>query len=113
MTTTEPPPSTARRTSGLAIAALVCGIVQFAGVFPAGIAAIILGHLALRAIRRTGEDGYGLAKAGLILGYIGLVLAVIGVGLAFLGSARVVPHVRQALGPCRPIVATRFLSPAP
>lgn len=56
------------RTNQLAIAALVCGIGQFA--FPlAFIAAIILGHKARRQIRRTGEDGYGLATAGLVLGY--------------------------------------------
>jgi len=61
------PPSQAKRTNSFAIAALVCGIVQFAGLFPAG---IILGHRALRKIRETGEDGYGLAKAGLILGYV-------------------------------------------
>ena len=67
------PAPRAQRTNPLAIAALVCGIVQFCGLFPAGIVAIIFGHLARRQIRRTGEQGWGLAKAGLILGY--LVLA--------------------------------------
>lgn len=67
------PAPRAQRTNPLATAALVCGIVQFCGLFPAGIVAIIFGHLARRQIRRTGEQGWGLAKAGLILGY--LVLA--------------------------------------
>jgi hypothetical protein len=65
--------SRTRRTNPMAIAALVCGIVAFAGIFPAGIAAVILGHMAVRKIRVTGEEGHGLAVAGLILGYVGLV----------------------------------------
>lgn len=66
------PAALAHRTNPLAIAALVCGIVQFA--FPlAFIAAIILGHKARQQIRRTGEEGYGLATAGLVLGYFSLV----------------------------------------
>lgn len=63
-----------RRTSWMAIASLVLGISSvlfffaFIEILPAG-AAIILGHLARRRIRRTGEKGSGLALAGLILGY--------------------------------------------
>jgi len=37
----------------------------------------------LRRIRRTGEGGYGLAKAGLILGYLMLALTALALtGLA-------------------------------
>jgi Domain of unknown function (DUF4190)/Domain of unknown function (DUF1707) len=74
-------------TNGMAIASLVCGLGQLLVGFPAGIAAIILGHLARRRIRETGEQGGGMARAGLILGYIGtigfvlLVLLIVG-GLA-------------------------------
>ena len=65
------------KTSGLAIAALACGIGQILiGVF-AGIPAIILGHLARRRIRQTGERGAGIALAGLILGYVGVALVII------------------------------------
>jgi predicted PurR-regulated permease PerM len=79
------------RTNPLAIAALVCGIVQFgAGIFKglglAGIAAIILGHVAVRQIRRSGESGRRLAKAGLILGYAGLALALFAVVIALISS---------------------------
>jgi hypothetical protein len=42
-----------------------------------GIPAIILGHVARSRINRSGEQGAGLALAGLILGYVGLVLTVI------------------------------------
>jgi hypothetical protein len=70
-----PPYPIARPTNGLAIAALVCGVAQFV-VWITFIPAIICGHLALRQIRRTGEQGGGLALAGLILGYVGGVLLI-------------------------------------
>jgi hypothetical protein len=60
-------------TNRLAIASLVCGVGQLVALFPAGIAAIILGHQARRQIRDTGEQGDGLALTGLILGYVGTV----------------------------------------
>jgi len=68
----------ATRTNGLAIAALVCGIAQFVGFWLLGtIPAIVLGHMARRQIRQTGEQGAGMATAGLVLGYIGVALTVI------------------------------------
>jgi hypothetical protein len=73
---TQPAPGPAPSqptTNGLAIASLVCGVGQLVAFFPAGIAAIILGHQARRQIRETGEQGDGLARTGLILGYIGTV----------------------------------------
>ena len=59
-------------TNTLAILSLIAAFV----VAPAG---IVLGHLALGQIRRTGEQGNGLAKAGLILSYIFTGLWVIGI----------------------------------
>jgi hypothetical protein len=38
------------------------------------IPAIVLGHVARRQIRKTGEDGAGLALSGLILGWVGAAL---------------------------------------
>ncbi len=71
-----------RRTDGMAIAAMVCGIAQFFGFWLLGtIPAIVLGHIARRRIRQTGEQGDGMALAGLILGYVGLGLSVIAVTL--------------------------------
>ncbi|MBB5956161.1 hypothetical protein FHS29_002747 [Saccharothrix tamanrassetensis] len=67
-----PPPP--RPTNGLAIAALVCAFV-FAP------AAIVLGIVARNQIKQTGEEGRGLATAGLVLGTIFTVLTVIGVVL--------------------------------
>ncbi len=76
------PPARAQRINRLAIAAFACGIAQFSYVlykdlFVIFLAAIVLGHIALRQIRRTGERGRGLAVTGLILGYIVLALALL------------------------------------
>ena len=72
------------RTNGLAIASLACGLAQFAFGPLATIPAIVLGHMARSQIRRTGEQGAGLALAGLALGWgaVILVIAVIAVALA-------------------------------
>ncbi|GAA1771168.1 hypothetical protein GCM10009681_48270 [Luedemannella helvata] len=64
------PVSSVRSTNRLAILALV-----MAFVFPP--AGIVLGHLAKRQIRTTGDEGDGLATAGLIAGYAitGVIMA--------------------------------------
>lgn len=51
------------------------------------IVAVICGHVALAQIRRTGEQGRGIALAGLIIGYVGLAASAILVviALSFLG----------------------------
>src|SRR5215472_16145661 len=66
-----------RPTNGMAIAALICGVCQVFFWFLTGIPAIVLGHLARRQIRQTGEAGDGMALAGMILGYIGVALGVL------------------------------------
>jgi hypothetical protein len=71
------PPVVSRRTNPTAIASLVCGLAQ---PFTAGltmIPAVILGHMARSQIRRTGEDGNGLATAGLVLGWVGIGFVVL------------------------------------
>jgi uncharacterized protein YacL len=62
-------PST-QRTNVLAIVSLVSS-------FFISIVGIITGHIALSQIKKTGEQGRGLAIAGLIIGYIGLVVGII------------------------------------
>src|SRR5258708_21424781 len=65
-----------RRTNSLAVASLICALAQpFMGVTT--IPAIILGHMARGQIRRTGEDGDGLATSGLVLGWVGLGVAML------------------------------------
>ena len=79
-----------RGTNGLAIGSLACGIAQFAfGPLPT-IPAIVLGHMARHQIKRTGEDGAGMALAGLVLGWSVLVLGlivVLGVAVVFASQA--------------------------
>lgn len=72
------------RTNGFAIASFACGLGQFMVGPLATIPAIVFGHMARNQIRRTGEQGAGLALAGLALGWGAVILAVIliAVGLA-------------------------------
>jgi hypothetical protein len=72
-----PMPYPARPANQLAIAALVCACAQLFFSVLTGIPAVILGHIARRQIRETGENGDGMALAGLILGYVGIGLSVI------------------------------------
>lgn len=76
-----PPPPT----NAMAIASLVCAFL-FA---PLG---IVFGHLSLSQIRRSGEDGRGLAIAGLVIGYVVTIAAIVAVvagTLLFAWAARV------------------------
>jgi hypothetical protein len=71
-----PPPPVSPRTSGLAVASLVCGLLSPVICFGC-LAGIICGHLARRAIRRNPIlTGKGVATAGLIISYAALVLLV-------------------------------------
>ena len=62
-----PPP---RTTNALAIASLVCAFL----FFPLG---IIFGHISLSQIKKTGEEGRGMAIAGLVIGYLLTVFMVV------------------------------------
>jgi DUF1707 SHOCT-like domain/Domain of unknown function (DUF4190) len=70
-----PAVSSVPATNSLAIASLAFGLGQFV-FWPLAIPAIVCGHKARSQIRRTGEQGAGLATAGLALGW-GLVSLVI------------------------------------
>jgi hypothetical protein len=64
-------------TNGLAIASLACALAQFAFGPLATIPAIVFGHVARHQIKRSGEQGAGLALAGLILGWAAVILAIL------------------------------------
>jgi hypothetical protein len=70
------------RINGLAIASLSCGLAQFMFGPLATIPAIVFGHMARHQIKRTGEQGAGLALAGLTLGWAAVILAFLIVGVA-------------------------------
>lgn len=76
MTTPEPTPvpaavAPATKTNTLAIVALVLGILGF------NIITVIIGHISLNQIKKTGESGKPLAIIGLVLGYIGIIAIAI------------------------------------
>lgn len=76
---TPPPPGAAPvlappKTNTLAILALVFGI-------GGGVLGIIFGHVALSQIAKSGENGRGLAIAGLVLGYLGVLASLIAFAL--------------------------------
>lgn len=52
-------------------------IVAFIATFFISILGIILGFVALSQIKRTGEQGRGLALAAIIIGFIALALGII------------------------------------
>lgn len=78
-----------QRTNSLAVASLICGGLGFATGFTS-IAAIITGHMALSRIKQTGEEGHGMAVAGLALGYTvvigGVLLLLLGIGVLLAGA---------------------------
>jgi len=66
-------------TNGLAVASLVCGLGQCVFGPLTTIPAIVLGHLARREIRRTGEQGAGIALAGLMLGWAMVIVGILAI----------------------------------
>jgi hypothetical protein len=65
------------RTNALAMASLACGLTQFVFGPLTAIPAIVFGHVARHQIKRTGEQGAGLALAGLILGWATAILGIV------------------------------------
>lgn len=74
-----PPPYAPQRSmNGIAIASLVSGIVSWVALpLVAAVPAVVMGHLALKQIRRTGEEGGALATTGLVLGYLNLAVSIL------------------------------------
>jgi len=62
-----PPPAP---TNGMAVASLICAFI-FA---PLG---IVFGHISLSQIKRTGEEGRGLAVSGLVISYLVTALTIV------------------------------------
>jgi hypothetical protein len=77
---TYPPgyPQAQQRTNVLAVASLLLSVLSFCLLpFIGAVAGIVLGHIARRQIRETGEEGAGLATAGIIVGWIHVVLGLL------------------------------------
>jgi hypothetical protein len=84
-----PAPPQFARTNSLAITSLVCGIAQMMFGPLATVPAVVCGHMARHQIRRTGEQGAGMALAGLILGWIGVGFTALVVVIALLAAVAV------------------------
>lgn len=79
-------PQQPKQTNGMAIAALVCGIVGVVGCFlgyfafvslALSIVGIILGVKGMNVAKTTGK-GHGLAVAGLVCGIVGAAFSLVG-----------------------------------
>jgi hypothetical protein len=85
------PAGAGTQTNTLAIVSLAAGIGSFfahivpgVGGFTVALIAVITGYMARKQIRETGEQGMGMATAGMIIGivHIGLLVLVV-IGLIF------------------------------
>lgn len=98
------PVQRARKTSGMAIASLVLGILWI--YWLGSILALVFGYIAKREIRESREpiEGSGLATAGIVLGWVGigtltLMILLIIIGTIFneekKSSGNSTPHVMR------------------
>ena len=71
-----PPAPAQSGTSGMAIAAMVCGICGFLCIVP-GVVGIILGIVSLSQLKRTQQNGRGMAITGIVVGAAWIVLFVL------------------------------------
>lgn len=100
------PPAPVHRTSGLAVASLVCSLSS-AVICVGWIPGIICGHLARYAMRRNPAlTGKSLATAGLIISYftaivtVGLSAVIIGLGMSEIREA--IKTTQEHFGPNQP-----------
>jgi type IV pilus assembly protein PilA len=98
----------AEKTSGLAIASLVFGMLFL--FFPLSIVAVVLGHVSLSQIKKSAGrlGGRGLAITGLVLGYLGiavipLILIIAAIAIPNLMRARIAANESSAVGALRTI----------
>src|SRR5215475_11121996 len=79
------PMQPARRTSGMAIASLVLGVLWM--YWLGSILALVFGYLAKREIRdsRDQMEGSGMATAGIVLGWIGIATLILTIGIFTIG----------------------------
>lgn len=64
-----------RATNGLAVASLVLGILWIYWI--GSVLALVFGYVAMIQIRQRSEGGYGLAVAGIVLGWVGMGIGIL------------------------------------
>lgn len=77
-----PVQSLTAKTNTLAIAALISSFII-------SVLGIVLGHIALNQIKRTGENGRGLAIAALVIGYVAVGITVLVIIIGAIAAATV------------------------
>lgn len=80
--------------SGLALASLICGIGGLVTCGASSLVGVILGHLALSDIKKTGKEGRGLAIGGLVTSY--LLTFIVGIAAVAGMAAPMILKQRQA-----------------
>ncbi|GAA5482927.1 hypothetical protein Hsar01_02153 [Haloferula sargassicola] len=88
----------------MALASLICGIAGLVTCGVSSLVGVILGHLALSDIKKTGKDGRGLAVAGLVTSYVLMVL----VGISALAGLAAPMILRQKQAAERTLVITNM-----
>lgn len=73
-------------TNNLAGISLGFGLGQVVLWFFGAIIAVVCGHVARSQIRKTGEQGDGMAVAGLVLGYLGIAIPILVIALILLAT---------------------------
>jgi hypothetical protein len=89
----QTPPPVYQQNSSLAVISLISGIASFF-ILPllGAIAAIITGNMAKKEIQQSGGQltGEGMARWGMILGWVNIGLSVIGICLGILALLSIV-----------------------
>jgi uncharacterized membrane protein len=81
-------PVPANRNNSMATAALILGGLEFFTAGLTAIPAVICGHIARGQIKQTGEEGNGMAVAGLVLGYLAIGFVALLVMIAAIAANR-------------------------
>ena len=80
-------------TNGFAIASLIMGFLPGLSLL-----AIIFRFVALSQIKEKGEEGKGLAIAGIILGFVWIIIAIIWILFAFVFVTSITQSIIQTPG---------------
>jgi len=97
--------------NGIAVAAMVCGIVGIVLAFmpnlvvsllglASAIVSLVLGAQGLKIAKTRGGEGRGMAMAGLVLGIISCSLAALGLLIFIIGAVACAAAVHQLQGCC-------------
>jgi hypothetical protein len=90
--TSAKPPRQSRHLNNAALASMIVSLASFVTCPLIGLVGVYLGLRAKKEIQETGDDGDGMATAGVVVGFIStgvaaVTLLVVGMVLAFVAGA--------------------------